>query len=458
MSIKDIFNEIVEFYRKYGNLIPFDSVSDMKFEIILDPAVISDINLLQESTTSKNGSIIETITIGKTVLQAKNFSFLSNYVGSKASFKFEPIDFPGNHNLFFSMSKFLDECKCEKPEKFYIAEINAYSLDKNMLQLKTYESIIKLISIFSSEKKKACDYANKDMLSNTYKFVFLGESRIEFSCIYGGKEISIDHNKIDSFIADIDTEEGEIKTHLKERRQILKKSIIDLLKPVTKDEEKFAFLLHHIEELHRSYNNGMDLYLNEFSFSKFISDLSEKKISFIEKINKVVSDVGLKILLLPLIGVISKIVEKPEQIKIGTTLSIYSALMILLVFYTVDFLNQIREEIQNTFHHKKYNKSIVFTGNIDNELKKAYQQLSFRITVIQLVLFVIYIALLYPLFNFFVGDNFLMPLHGKFIQLDNYFYDIAINSALFSFFSMLVYLLVIGLIFKPIIKKLTKYS
>lgn len=202
----------------------------------------------------------------------------------------------------------------------------------------------------------------------------------------------------------------------------------------------------------------MDLYLNEFSFSKFISDLSEKKISFIEKINKVVSGVGLKILLLPLIGVISKIVEKPEQIKIGTTLSIYSALMILLVFYTVDFLNQIREEIQNTFHHKKYNKSIVFTGNIDNGLKKAYQQLSFRITAIQLVLFVIYIALLYPLFNFFVGDNFLMPLHGKFIQLDNYFYDIAINSALFSFFSMLVYLLVIGLIFKPIIKKLTKYS
>lgn len=429
-KMNESFNNVVAFYRKYGKRKTFSFISDISFEIELTEESADEILSLSNVIKSDyNQNIIEYIKIGKSQITPNDYHLLKNFLGEKAKFTFESVSVNGS--FFASVDDLLSTFKIKKPTNFYVAEIDYASFDKaHHTKIKTYEAIIELINTLKDEANKICDHAIHNDATDTVKLIFLGESKLELDTTYGSEELTISSESINGFINDIKTDKGEIKTHHKERNQILKKSLFDLLKHLDKNSEKFPYLIQHIDELRKSYNSGLDLYLNEFSFSKFSDELSEKKISYIEKTNKVVSDIGLKLLFIPVIGIATKLGPASSEEYLSLSTALYAALMMLLIIYTVDSISQISSEIKNTFHYRKYRRSILTSGSIEDELKKAHSQLNSRLRCINFILFVFYLLLLGFLLYTWKGDEFLGNFQDAFIET---------KSAYNSVFNLLIF-------------------
>ncbi|UUA73116.1 hypothetical protein [Cellvibrio sp. QJXJ] len=412
---------IIDFYREFGEKSNFDSISDISFTTKITTNLINKIISLNALIRGQcDQDIIEVIHVGGKSYQANNEAGLNNHLDEQCTFNFDSVSIKGTNNIHYSVDKFLRFNKTKKPDFFYIAEIDYATFDnKENHYIKAYDATIDLIETLINADSGVCDFSSYNDKTKTHRIVLLGEKKFEFETTYSKKDLDFDSEKIKAFIKDISIDSDTVTTHKKEKNQILKKSICDLLKHVNKDSEKFAYILNHIEELQRDYNNGLDLYLNEFTFSKFISDLSDKKISYIEKINKVISDIGLKLLFLPLIGIATKLSSSDANSTFAFTL--YAGLMMLLIIYTIDSLAQISQEMKNAFHHKRYKKSILTSGNIEQELIDAWSQLNTRIKFIYATLFSLYIGLLLFVIKNLNPDGFLGAYEAEnlnqFIQL-----------------------------------------
>lgn len=434
--------KVIDFYRKYGKKSNFQSISDISFNVEITESLIYDIeNLNKEIEESCEQKIIEEIETEGKIIRAKSISNSNITLGKEASFRFESVSIYGAGYIYYSIDNFLNNNKIAIPDFYYISEIDYLSSENtNKPQIETYNSIVKLIETVTNKDGGFCDYNSECSIENTKKIVIFGEKRIEFDTIYTSRELEIDNTKINDLIRDIEAPNETAVTHKKEKSQILKKSIVEITKHINKDSEKFSHLLNHIDELRRDYNNGLDLYLNEFSFSKFISDLSEKKIAFIEKINKIVSDIGLKLLFLPLIGAATRITTGAEKLNFSLPIIMYTALMMVIIIYTVDSLGQISEEIKNSFHHKKYKKSILTSGDIDQELFIAHKQLTLRIGLINLFLLTLYLILLIILISQInentISDHYINLV--KIIGVENKY----INFSIITFSLITAYFLV----------------
>lgn len=405
MKMNSPFESIIAFYRKYGAKSTFSSISDITFDIKFTKELANEIAALNSIIYKAcQQNIIENIYIDGKSYGVHDNNWLEVNVNKNCKFSFDSVSVKGTGYIYYALDEFLKLNKTKKPSVFFIAEIDYASFDKNKnAYIETYESTIELINTLIDKDNGICDFSTFEDSNNIYRVVLLGETKLEFETTYQKNDLKNDSRKIKDFIKDIKIDSDSVITHKKEKNQILKKSISNLIKHINKDSEKFSYILSHIEELKREYNNGLDLYLNEFTFSKFISDLSEKKISYIEKINKIISDIGLKLLFIPLIGVATKISTTGSDDSLALTL--YAALMMLLIVYTTDSLKQISQEMQNAFHHRKYKKSILTSGSIEQELRDACSQLNIRIWCINTVLFCLYIGLLlFGIHNVNEGD------------------------------------------------------
>jgi hypothetical protein len=119
--------------------------------------------------------------------------------------------------------------------------------------------------------------------------------------------------------------------HQSERYSIAASEFVDYLITVDKNERIFN-LLKNIDTIYQSTLSKYSLYLEDFKYSKFTDKITKYSEEFLNKVNKVISDLQAQVLAIPL--AVSAITVFKETDKINVY--IYTAFLIylLMVFYS----------------------------------------------------------------------------------------------------------------------------
>ena len=162
------------------------------------------------------------------------------------------------------------------------------------------------------------------------------EKYINLAKIY--KDLKLDESLkkfIDWLLADNSSnDEGlnkAIGVHQSERYSIAASEFVDHLITVDKNERIFN-LLNNVDNIYQSTLSKYSLYLEDFKYSKFTDKITKYSEEFLNKVNKVISDLQAQVLAIPL--AVSVITVFKETEKINVYVYIAFLVYLLMVFYS----------------------------------------------------------------------------------------------------------------------------
>ncbi len=168
-------------------------------------------------------------------------------------------------------------------------------------------------------------------------------------------------------------------------------------------EERFNELLKQLPKLTEECKKTFDLYLDDFTYSKFSKKLEETALGFYEKLNGVLTNVRNQVLSLPLLLVLirSKLVQTNNDINtvIAICFITYTSIILAFLIQQAFYLNSINEEFQRFYNKNKevsaLKEDISFMNNAFNK-QKCIQWIIF--SVLMLITIGILIYFLYQIF------------------------------------------------------------
>lgn len=122
-----------------------------------------------------------------------------------------------------------------------------------------------------------------------------------------------------------------LNAHKKELYVIIATEIIENLAPVDKNDRIFN-LIKNIENIINDTKSKYSLYLDDFKYSKFIEKINKHSEEFLNKVNKVITDLQSQILAIPL--AISAITLLKDTDKINSYIYAGFFVYLLIVFYS----------------------------------------------------------------------------------------------------------------------------
>ncbi len=272
------------------------------------------------SFTTKNYYDFE---IGETIEYRIALLHTEKQFASYANFIFHQLDFSQKKNISSEFVIYEEEYKVSNGD-FPISPI-----------LKLFSEFIKILSekffyrdnqiIFFS--KTHCEiyihprnYEKYIDLAKLYKSLNLDESLRKF----------IDWLMVDGSNKD-DGLNKILGVHQSERYSLAASEFVDHLVTVDKDERIFN-LLKNIDIIFQSTQSKYSLYLEDFKYSKFIDKITKYSEDFLNKVNKVISDLQTQILAIPL--AVSAITVFKDSEKINVYIYIAFLIYLLMVFYS----------------------------------------------------------------------------------------------------------------------------
>lgn len=122
-----------------------------------------------------------------------------------------------------------------------------------------------------------------------------------------------------------------LATHQTERYAIAATEFVDHLITFNKNEKLFM-LLKNIDDIYKAIISKYSLYLEDFKYSKFTDKITEHSDVFLNKINKIISDLQAQILAVPLAVSFITVFKKAEEIN----QFVYSGFIVylIIVFYS----------------------------------------------------------------------------------------------------------------------------
>ncbi|MBF0176856.1 MAG: hypothetical protein HQL63_08420 [Magnetococcales bacterium] len=276
------------------------------------------------------------------------------------------------------------------PGEFYIGCVDYWLKDDNTpAEIQTYFHVVDLASAL----EKACDHSIRE--PHSMNLIFLDSEKLELPIKYD-KSLLIDElpfNVFQDFLKD--------DAHKEERKRILKSVFLERLRSIP-TQERFPYLLRHLDEIVQAMQDRFHVAVSGFSFEKIRNELEERKLKFLSEYNKVISEIHNKILVVPVSLVLSglKMERKPEAILqnvlILTSVFIFSFLMTILLFNQRHTLEAIRSEARLQESRLKENFSAFFDKLREHyeELEKRYQRQNSLLTwFIFSVWFVFFVSL-----------------------------------------------------------------
>lgn len=163
--------------------------------------------------------------------------------------------------------------------------------------------------------------------------------------------------------------------HILEKKSMFRVSVIEILKDIESDINRFDFLIKHWDLLIETYNGNFECYLTNFSFIKQKKEAAENYMAVSTKISTTLSSISGKLFGLPIsLGVAIAILKSSEKFESVLTL-IGVAITSMLILFTIKdqrkVLSSIRESIDALFSHTKSSKS----GELSNLIAKYKEQL-----------------------------------------------------------------------------------
>jgi len=292
------------------------------------------------------------------------------------------------------------------PDWFYIAnEDFLYTGDEKPKapMIKWYLSSIKLINLL----KDICDHKDEKGGFEELELIFLQNEKLElpikydFSALTELKSFNKLQEKLSSNI------------HKDQIKSIFKTTLLDSLKG-TKKDERFTWFINHFEEIYKTFENNVHLYISEFSFEKIREEIELYTREYIVKLNQTFAEIQNRILTIPLalIFVAGQTKEtetvSPNNIIILLGAGIFSVLMFFLICNQKHTLEAIKKEIdaqKNNFEKKYTEMSKEFTENF-RALNKRYRTQVFLLCFLSILVLVFFSA---SLFAFMYSTMSLKP-------------------------------------------------
>lgn len=163
------------------------------------------------------------------------------------------------------------------------------------------------------------------------------------------------------------------------------------------------------------------MYLENFSYSKFVKKLEENNEKFVTRINDTISKILPQLLGLPFLAAIITAFRAEDNLFVYSALFVYSLVSILALGYQKTILDDISDEI-NT-----YDKN----GNVPEELKRRWIEYKFRFDKLvrkqKTLYYVLYIsALICLLYSLYKGYN-IDYLKNTILNKIEYLYSLILN-------------------------------
>lgn len=272
--------------------------------------------------------------------RSKSIDTIEENIGAVAKFEVAVPSGSANHGYFVEQ---LDDLlrrpeHCLKvPELYYIRNIDLLVPDEEHDLAVRYRQAARLVSML----KAMADFVSVGQIS------FVAPGRLDLDIIYAQKDLERARlDQLDKLHAELNTETPD--QHSERRQEIFVSTLADYLKNMPK-EQRLGQVIRHLDELYRRYRRDYDLYAKDFSFSKMVSEIDEKKAEQMKRLNGVIQDISTKLLSIPLAYVLiaGQLTQggamKNHIIIIGA--SVFSLLMIMIVVGQLLTLRHIRQDI-----------------------------------------------------------------------------------------------------------------
>lgn len=255
------------------------------------------------------------------------------FVPSEALYSEIQLQPPKNDSGFFA--KNLEDLLArpsylhDSPASFYIADLGqSYPSDGVVCsEVRRYLDTISLVQILRS----FADYF--DYSTGSLRLVFLQKTKLEIIVKYNVEDL-FELDKIDEF--KIIFEEN---VHVEQRRTIFKQVLIDVLSDLN-CEECFSEAIKKFSFIYGKFLDNYKLYVSDFSFDKIYKEISDKKLEYILKINKNLSEIQNQLLTVPLAALlVGSQMTSGSNVK---NLTIYLSAIIFAFFISLLLRNQRR--------------------------------------------------------------------------------------------------------------------
>lgn len=153
--------------------------------------------------------------------------------------------------------------------------------------------------------------------------------------------------------------------HQSERYSIAASEFIDNLITLDKKERVFS-LLKNIDTIYQSILSKYALYLEDFKFSKFTDKITKYSEEFLNKVNKVISDLQTQVLAIPLAASVITVFKDTE--KVNDFIYLIFLVYLVMVFYATC------QQAYNLKHIETQVKLFDSTANLPNDLSLKWSE------------------------------------------------------------------------------------
>lgn len=246
--------------------------------------------------------------------------------------------------------------------------------------LSKYRKVIETISIF----KEAAAFLNED----DQCLVFIDSGRFDIPVSYDVADLE----RVDLSYLERITKSLPDDAHRNQCRGIMAEAIISLTKSQP-DSKRFKYLLAHLPDLLKRYEDGYQLFASGFSYEKIKDQVEAARIEYTGKIHKVLSDIQNQLLGIPVATIIVATQMKQTTdigyyfwINSAVLLGcwIFSVLMIFLIHNQFHTLNVVSEEVK-----RQKNQMEAEFALIKSSFESVFSYLFKRIRTQRIVLWVL---------------------------------------------------------------------
>lgn len=399
------FQDLVQIYKRteFKN-----DAEDGKFSIQNQ----DDIALLEELSSQEN------VELTGLYIDENNLN-----VGSEVRISIDGLSFKLGR-IFSQFKEFVlgDMAQISQPNiinsPYYIISEKVASFDSNLPKKLLSYRLVKELILQLMNANLYTDNVNR-------KLIFFSKRTFELSNNVEdiiGKFISVlaemDQNKylhIEEFIRWLSNK--ETSEHSGEKKYILAYVLLEILP----NGANIIDIIQKIEQIDEAVQSQYGLYLENFSYSKFVKKLEENNEKFVTRINDTISKILPQLLGLPFLAAIITAFRAEDNLFVYSALFVYSLVSILALGYQKTILDDISDEI-NT-----YDKN----GNVPEELKRRWIEYKFRFDKLvrkqKTLYYVLYIsALICLLYSLYKGYN-IDYLKNTILNKIEYLYSLILN-------------------------------
>lgn len=341
------FQELVKFYRKAKR-----DKKTGKFTYFIEN--IENLNLIEELISEDNYLISKLNVIDGSLEVGQLVSVDTSQPDAKFGRLYDTIE----KFLVADMKLITNETYRETP--YYIIFEEVASFDEKMPKVLLSYKIIKEFILQLMSMDAYTDKVRKNL-------IFFSRKTLELSIDVDGKirDFISELEKIDKDLCTRITnfnqwlsDRSETNSHSDEKKSILAFVLSDILP----EKPDIIHVVRRIETIIQAVQAQYGLYLENFSYAKFVKKLEENSEKFITRINDTINKVLPQLLGVPFLAAIVTVLKAGENALVYAALFTYCLISILVLKYQKAVLDDIWDEI------KKY----IEAGKIPGELKSQW--------------------------------------------------------------------------------------